>query len=68
MDQISEHIKSSNHKIHSHDQMSKMVVNLGRNKFEYNNNSTCQLNHLHNSLLMSIVDTLKIMYQKLIGN
>ena len=37
--------------------MRKVIVNLGSNKFEDNNNSTCQLNHLQNSLLMSIVDT-----------
>ena len=57
MSHISEHINSSNHKIHSYDQMIKIIVNLGTNKFEDKNNSTCQLNHLHNSLLMSIVDT-----------
>ena len=37
--------------------MRKMIVNLGSNKYEDNNNSTCQLNHLQNLLLMSIVDT-----------
>ena len=57
MAQISEHVNSSNHKIHSYDQMSKLIVNLVSKKCENNNNSTCQLNHLHNSLLMSIVDT-----------
>ena len=35
----------------------KMIVNLGSNKYEYNNNYTCQLNNLHNSLFMSIVET-----------
>ena len=37
--------------------MSKMVVNLGSKKCENNNNYTCQLSHLQNYLLMSIVDT-----------
>ena len=32
MDQISEHLNASNHKIHPQDQMRKMVVNLGSNK------------------------------------
>ena len=57
MDQISEHINSSNNKIHSYDQMSKIVVNLVSKKCENNNNSTCQINRLQNFLLMSIVDT-----------
>ena len=34
MDQISENINYSNHKIHSYDQMSKIVVNLGSKKCE----------------------------------
>ena len=54
---ISEHINSSNCKIYSHDQMSKMIVNLGSKKCENNNNSTCRLGSLHNSLLISISDT-----------
>ena len=33
MAQISEHIKSSNHKICSYDQMGKMIVNLINEKF-----------------------------------
>ena len=57
IDQISEHINYSNQKIHSYDQMRKMIVNLGTKKCENNNKSTCQLSHLHNLLLMSIVDT-----------
>ena len=32
MAHISEHINSSNYKIHSHDQMKKMIINLGSNK------------------------------------
>ena len=54
---ISEHINSINHKINSHNQMRKMILNLGSNKCEYNNYYTCQLNHLQNLLLMSIFDT-----------
>ena len=57
MAQISEHINSSNQKIHSYDQMREMFVILGSKECEYNKNSTCQLNHSHNSLLMIIVDT-----------
>ena len=57
MDQISEHINSSNNKIHSYDQMRKMVVNLGSKKGKNNYNSSPKLTCLQNSLLMSIVDT-----------
>ena len=32
MAQIRQHINLSNHKIHSYDQMSKMIVNLGSKK------------------------------------
>ena len=48
MAQISERIKSSNHRIHSHDQMIKIIVNLGSKKCEDNKNSTFQLKHLQN--------------------
>ena len=57
MDQISEHINSSNHKIHSYDKMSKMIVNLGSKKCENNENSLPHLTLLQNLLLMRIVDT-----------
>ena len=57
MDQISEHTNSSNHKIHSRDQMFKIILNLGNNKCENNNNSKFHINHIQKSLLMSIVDT-----------
>ena len=56
MAQISEHINSSNHKMHSYDQTRKMIVNLGSNKFENNDTSSCQLNHLHNLLLISVYE------------
>ena len=32
MDQISEHINPSNHKMHYYDQMINMIVKLGSNK------------------------------------
>ena len=57
MDQISKNINYSNHKIHSYDQMSKMIVNLGSKKFKNNYTSTCKIIHPHNLLVMSIVDT-----------
>ena len=57
MDQIIEHTNYLNHKIHSYNQMIKNIVNLGSKKCKNNNNSTCQLNHPQNLLLMSIVDT-----------
>ena len=56
-DQISEHMNLSNHKIHSHNKMREIIVNLGGKKFENNNNSICQLSCLQNSLLMSIVNS-----------
>ena len=56
MDHISEHINYSNHKIHSYDQMRKMIINLGSKKLENNDTSTCQLTSLQSLLLMSIVD------------
>ena len=37
--------------------LSKMIVKLGSDKCEDNNNSTYQLNHLQNSLLISTVYT-----------
>ena len=56
MAQISEHINYSYHKIHSYDQMSKIIVNFGSKKGENNENSSRQLIHIHNSLLMIIFD------------
>ena len=57
MSKINEHVNFSNQKIHSYDQMRKFIVKWGSKKFESKNNSTCQLNNIHNSLLMSAVDT-----------
>ena len=57
MDQISEHIKPSNQKNHSCDQMVKMIVNLSNKKLENNNNPTGYLNHIQKLLLLIIVDT-----------
>ena len=65
---ISEHINSSNHKIHSHGQISKMIVNLISKKCKNKNNSTCQLRCLNNSLLIIIVNTPEIIYGMLIKN
>ena len=53
----SEHINSSNQKNHYYDQMGKRIVNLSNNKYKNNNNSTCHINHIQKSLLMSTVDT-----------
>ena len=55
MDQINEHINSSNHKIYSYDQIGGMIVNLVNNKCENNNNSACQIISLENELLLNIV-------------
>ena len=68
MAQISEHINSSNQKIHSYDQMSRIIVNLGSKKVKNNNNPYTQLTYLHNSLLMSIYKHLKIINLTLKGN
>ena len=57
MAQISKHINYSNCKIHSYDQNNKMIVSLGSNKCENNNNSIFLISHLYNVLLMSIVAT-----------
>ena len=37
--------------------ISKTIFNLGSQKCEKNNNSTYQLNHIHNLLLTSIIAT-----------
>ena len=37
--------------------MRKNIVNLSNKKCKNNNNSTGHLNHIHKSLLMSLVDT-----------
>ena len=68
MYQISEHINFSNHKIHSHDQMGKLILNLSNKKCEENNKSTGHINNVQKLLLMSIVGTPKNMYQMLIVN
>ena len=46
MDQISEHINSSYHKIHPYDQMGNMIVNLSNKQCKNNNNSTGHINHI----------------------
>ena len=57
MAQISEHINSSNNKIHSYYQMVKIIVNLSKQKFKNNNKPLGHLNQIQKSLLMSIFDT-----------
>ena len=57
MDQISQHINSTNHKIRSYDQMSKMIVRLDSNKGEKNYDPSNKISPPHNPLLMSIVET-----------
>ena len=56
MDQISQHINSSNNKSYSLDKIIKTIVNLGSKKREDKNSSTCQFNHLKNLLSIIIVD------------
>ena len=46
--------------------MRKIIVNLVSNKLKKNNTSTCQLTHLQNLLLRSIVAPLKMIYQIMI--
>ena len=48
MHQIIQHNNYSNNKINSHDQMRKIIVNLGSKKWKNYNNSTWNLNHLQN--------------------
>ena len=57
MAHISESINSSNHNIYSYDQMSKIIVNVGNQRGENNDNHSYQITLLNNSLLMSIVYT-----------
>ena len=57
MTQISEHITSSNNKIHSYDETKQIIFSLGNKIFENNDNSSLQLTSLQDSLLMSIIDT-----------
>ena len=57
MAQISEHINTSNHKIHYYGLMRRIIVNWGSKKGENKVKSYPQLTCLHNSLLMSIFDT-----------
>ena len=57
MDQISQHINYTNHYIHSYDQISKRVVNLGSNKGDNNDRCDPQFSCLYSSLLMRPVET-----------
>ena len=48
MAKIIEQINSSNPKIHSYDQMIKMIVDLGSKEGKNSNKSTFQLSRTHN--------------------
>ena len=48
MSQISEQIYSTDQKIHSYDQMRKIIVNLCSNKVDNNENSSPQIFPLYN--------------------
>ena len=54
---ISEHINSSNRKMHSYDQVGNIIFNLSNKRCKNDNKSTDHLNEIQKSLLMSIVDT-----------
>ena len=58
--QISQHIFSTNHKINSYNQMIKIIVTLGSKRGDNNDNSYLQISFPHNSLIMSIFDTIEI--------
>ena len=56
MTQISEHINSSNHNIHSYDQTRKMIFNIGSEKGKNNDNPSPQLTHQQTMLITFIVN------------
>ena len=49
MSHMSQHINSTNYKIHSYDQMIKKIVNVGIKKCDKNDDSSPKLTHQHNS-------------------
>ena len=57
MDKIYQHINTTNYKVNYHDRTRKMIVHLGSNKGNRNNDSTPKVTDLQNHLLMSIFDT-----------
>ena len=59
MAQTSQNINTKNHTIHYHNHKIKMIVKLGINKGDNIENYSPQMYCLHNSLLMSIFDTLE---------
>ena len=67
MDQISEHINSLNYKIHSHDQMGEMIVNLSNNKCKTTTNPQAISIRFINRYQRVLFTPLKRMYQMLIG-
>ena len=56
MSQVSKHINSTNHKIHSYYIMSKLIVDLVSNKGCNKENSSIQLSNIQNLLLIIIVN------------
>ena len=59
LDQISHHINSTNHNIYSYDQISKIIINLGKKKGDNNDKSSPKLTDLQNYLSMIIFGTPK---------
>ena len=57
MDQISQHINSTNNKINYNDKMRKMIVHLDSKKYGINDDSYPKLTNLDNYLLIIIVET-----------
>ena len=55
--QIIQHINTTNHKIHSDDQIRKMIVNLGSKKGDKNDDTSPKIMDQHNDLLLDIVET-----------
>ena len=56
---ISQHINSKNREIRSYGQMRKFILSLVSKIYYKKDNFYPKLTHLHNSLLMSIVETTK---------
>ena len=56
MYQISEQINTTN-KNHFHDKIRKLIVDLGHNKGNKNDNSSPELTNMKNYLLLRIFDT-----------
>ena len=59
MYQISQHINTTNRKLHSYNQMSRKIVNLGVKKVDKNDNLFPKVMNIQNYLLMRIIYTSK---------